>query len=140
VRGGLERSCFTGSVFEEALFDWRVEDDLCRPLDVGLLILAREVEGRVAALLVMLPVALGGLEDIVALRVEGLTGSRLGERLDLSAGCAAWDAVESARADLLALSPVGLRRERVREGRLDMVLLFTRNVCSHDRLKFSPVG
>ena len=66
-------------MFEDALFDCRVEDDFCRPLDVGLPMLAREVGGRVEVLLVMLPVALGGLEDIVVLRVEGLTGSRLGE-------------------------------------------------------------
>ena len=79
VRGGLERSCFTGSVLVDALLELRVEDDLWRPPLVGLLILAREGGGRMEGLLNTLPFALGGLEDMVTVRVEGLTGSRLGD-------------------------------------------------------------
>ena len=78
VRGGLERSCLTGSVIEDVALELRVEDDRFKPPVVGLLILAREGGGcKEEALLVALPVALGGLE--VVLRVDGLTGSRLGD-------------------------------------------------------------
>lgn len=39
VRGGLERSVFTGSVFE-AVLELRVEEERCKPPVVGLLMLA----------------------------------------------------------------------------------------------------
>jgi hypothetical protein len=124
--GGLERSVLTGSVLE-AVLELRLEEERCKPPVVGLPMLAREGGGRIeGALLVTLPFALGGREDVV--RTGGLTGSRLGDRLDLSVGRAS-NAVGSARdlSFLLPRSPAGLRRERVREGILDMVL-FTRRV------------
>lgn len=60
----------------------RLEDvDLCNPpgVVVGLLIFAREGGGRIEALPIMLPVELGGRAGAVVIRVEGLTGSRLGD-------------------------------------------------------------
>ena len=137
MRGGRERSCLMGSVVVlvlEVELELRVEDDLCKLPVVGLLILAREGGGRMeAALLITLPVALGGLEDTAA-RVEGFTGSRLGDWLDLGT----LDVPESFRsAERLEfpfpISPVGFRRERVREGKLDMtvMLLFTWEGCLH---------
>ena len=122
VRGGRERSCLTGSVVLEVALELRVEDDLCKPPVVDLPILAREGGGRMeVALLITLPVALGGLEDAAA-RVEGFTGSRLGDWLDLGT----LDVPESIRLAerlefLFPISPAGFRRERVREGKLDMV-------------------
>ena len=77
VRGGLDRSVFTGSVLE-AVLEVRVEEERCKLLVVGLLMFAREGGGRIEeALLVTLPVALGGREDIAL--EGGLTGSRLGD-------------------------------------------------------------
>lgn len=77
VRGGLERSVFTGSVFEVVL-ELRVEEERCKPFVVCLLMLARGGGARIEdTLLITLPVALGGREEMV--RVEGLTGSRLGD-------------------------------------------------------------
>jgi hypothetical protein len=78
VIGGLERSCLTGSALT-AVFETRFDDDLCSPADAGLLMLAREGGGRIAPLLVVFPVELGGLLDVAVLRVEGLTGRRLGD-------------------------------------------------------------
>lgn len=77
VSGGLERSFFSGSMFEGGL-GWRVEEDLCKAPVVGLPMLARGGGGGIEeALLTKLPVELGGREDTVARRVVGLTGSRL---------------------------------------------------------------
>lgn len=84
-------------------------------------------------MLITVPVALGGRELVV--RVEGLTGSRLGDRLCLSPG-RAFEIVESARAGLsvlLLMSPVGFRRERVRDGIFDMVLFPRRDVCINNK-------
>jgi hypothetical protein len=80
VSGGLDRSFFTGS---ESMvgggLGWRPEDDLCNPLVVGLLMFAREAGGRVEALLITLPAALGGRETVDELREGGFTGSLLGD-------------------------------------------------------------
>jgi hypothetical protein len=79
VRGGLDRSCLTGSELW-VLLDCRVEYDLCRPPVVGLPILARAEGGRIEALLTTLLAALGGPVDVdVIFRVGGLIGSRLGD-------------------------------------------------------------
>ena len=58
----------------------RFEEDLCSPPVVVLPPLARRGGGRIEALLVMLPVALGGRDVVIVdvLRV-GLVGSRLGD-------------------------------------------------------------
>jgi hypothetical protein len=79
VIGGLERSCFTGSVFL-TVSDTRFEDDLCSPPLVGLPMFAREGGGRIEGLPTALPAELDGLEDVdMGFRAEGLTGSRLGD-------------------------------------------------------------
>lgn len=82
--GGLDRSFLTGSASGAAGgFARRFEVDLCRPpAEVGLLIFARGGGGRIEALLAMLPVALGGrdvVDILLALRVGGFTGNRLGD-------------------------------------------------------------
>ncbi len=79
MRGGLDRSFFTGSESLVGGLGRRPEDDLCNPLVVGLLMFALEGGARVEALLITLPVALGGRETVDVLRVGGLTGSRLGD-------------------------------------------------------------
>jgi hypothetical protein len=79
VRGGLDRSCFTGSGFL-TVSDTRFEEDLCSPPLVGLPKFARGGGWRTKPLPTVLPVELSGLEDIdIGCRVEGLTGSRLGD-------------------------------------------------------------
>lgn len=82
--GGLDRSFFTGSGSGAAGgFARRFEADRCSPpVEVGLLIFARGGGGRIEALLEMLPVALGGrdvVDILLALRVGGFTGKRLGD-------------------------------------------------------------
>lgn len=47
VRGGLDRSCLTGSVLAAVVFDIRFEEDLCNPLVVGFPVLTREGGGRI---------------------------------------------------------------------------------------------
>ncbi len=80
VIGGLERSFFTGSASAVGVFERRFEADLWRPPIAGFaLMLVRVGGGRMGALPVALPEELGGRAIDVALRVVGLTGSRLGD-------------------------------------------------------------
>lgn len=108
VRGGRERSCFTGSAavvaaplvvslglrtevdrpspmllpFCVASLGLRVDVDRCKPLAfavAGLLIFARGGGGRIEVLLATLPFELGGRVELVALRVVGFVGSLLGD-------------------------------------------------------------
>jgi hypothetical protein len=86
--GGLDRSFFTGSgsaLAAGVLF--LTDDDLCNPLDAGLVTFTRG-GGPINPLLVALPVALGGrlAVDVDVLRVSrvgGFTGNRLGDWLVL---------------------------------------------------------
>jgi len=124
VSGGLDRSFFTG--FESVVgagLGRRPEDDLCNPPVVGLLIFAREEVGRVAALLITLPVALGGREIVDVLRVGGLIGRRLGDwpvLCDREAGLTSLGS--TAVLSYLLPASAGLRRDRVLEGMADMLL------------------
>jgi hypothetical protein len=122
VRGGRERSCLIGSVVV-AVLGTLFEDDRCSPPLVGLPILAREGGGCMPLPLV-LPAELGGLEDVFGgLRVEGFTGSLLGDWLllsmDFASGCRMLLSIDSeaeGRPYLLFPGSAGLRSERVREG------------------------
>jgi hypothetical protein len=79
VRGGLERSCLTGSVLATVFEPW-FDDDLCSPPVVGLPILARCGGGRIDTSLIALPVKLRDLEeDDGGFREVGFTGNRLGD-------------------------------------------------------------
>lgn len=123
VSGGLDRSFFTGSESVGGTgFGRRPEVDLCKPPVVGLLMFAREGGGggRIEALLITLPVELGGREMVV-LRVGGL-GSRLGDWPVLSARETLLPSLGSrAVCSYLLPASAGLRRDRVLEGRADMV-------------------
>lgn len=122
VSGGLDRSFFTGSdSVVGGGFGRRPEDDLCNPPVVGLLMFAREGGGRIEELLITLALALGGRETVDILRVGGL-GSRLGDWPVLSARKTALPSLDSmAVCWYLLPASAGLRRDRVLEGRADMV-------------------
>jgi hypothetical protein len=125
----------TGSIVEfAAMLETRVEDDLCSPLvvgspvAVGLLILARARGGRIEETDDMLPVALGGLPYNDTGRAVDLTvGNRLGDTPPVrgsfeSAGRALpWTTSASCRPYLPHPLSAGLRSDRVREGRADML-------------------
>lgn len=122
VSGGLDRSFFTGS---ESVtgggFGWRPVG-LCNPPVVGLLMFARDGGGRIEALLIALPVALGGRDRVETLRGGGL-GSRLGDWPVLSTRETVLPSLGSV-ADRSYLLPAsaGLRRDRVLEGSADIVI------------------
>jgi hypothetical protein len=90
---------------------------------------AREGGGRIEGLPTALPAELDGLEDVdMGFRVEGLTGSRLGDWLlvsiDFDSPCRALLSIDSAiggRPYLLLPVSAGLRNERVREGKPDIL-------------------
>jgi hypothetical protein len=122
VSGGLDRSFFTGSESVGGTgFGRRPEVDLCKPPVVGLLMFARGGGGgRIEALLITLPVELGGREMVV-LRVGGL-GSRLGDWPVLSARETLLLSLSSrALRSYLLPTSAGLRRDRVLDGRADML-------------------
>lgn len=127
--GGLDRSFLTGSASGAAGgFARRFDVGLCNPpVELGLLIFARGGGGRIEALLEMLPVALGGrdvVDMLLALRVGGFTGNRLGDWL-VRSGLAAEDSSPSEAFERSYLDPdsEGLRSDRVLEGMVDMVVL-----------------
>ena len=120
VSGGLDRSFFAGSesVVDGGGFGRRPEDDLCNPAAAGLPIFDRVVGGRIEALLITLPVALGGLEMVR----EGGLGSRLGDWPVLFVcGTAMPSPGSTAVRSYLLPASAGLRRDRVLEGSADMV-------------------
>lgn len=127
--GGLDRSFLTGSGSGAAGgSERRFEVDLCSPpIAVGLLIFARGGGGRIEALLAMLPVALGGhdvVDMLLALRVGGFTGRRLGDWL-VRSGRATEASGASCVRERSYLDPDsdGLRSDRVLEGMADMVFV-----------------
>jgi hypothetical protein len=83
VMGGLDRSFLTGSTSDlDGALTWPFEEDLVNPVLAGLLMLARDGGCRVEALLIVLPVALGGramLLLVSGLEAMGALGKRLGD-------------------------------------------------------------
>jgi hypothetical protein len=131
VSGGRDRSCLTGSVLW-LTFECRFEDDLLSPPVVGLPMLARAEGGRIKALLTTLLAALGGLADVDrTLGAEGFIGSRLGDCLPLyvdgGSGSRTLFSLGSCAEDRVSLvsASAGFRRERDREGIVDMSALLS---------------
>ena len=132
----------TGSVLGfAAVFETQVEDDLCSPVVVGLLILARADGGRIEETDEMLPVALGGLPYNDTGRAVDLTvGNRLGDSPLVWGGFVSVGRVlhcttsASGRPYLLDPLSAGLRRDRVREGNADIL-----DGCLLDGMRSSSV-
>lgn len=134
MTGGRERSCFTGSVFEEGLpLRLLVEGRLWRSVVAVLLVFARVEGGFMEDLVDALSVELGGRDIVEVLRVVRLmVGRRLGDWLLLSAVAGRRIVAffsESTVVVLPYLLPLllpfseGLRRDRVREGIVDMAAM-----------------
>jgi hypothetical protein len=131
VSGGLDRSCFTGSV-PWLTFECRFEADLFSPPVVGLPMLARAEGGRIEALPTTLLAALDGLADVDGtFGVEGLIGSRLGDCLPLcvdgGSGSRTLFSLGSCAEDRVSLvsASAEFRRDRFREGTVDMSALLS---------------
>lgn len=89
VIGGLDRSFLTGSnsgLDEETVDGFLIEEALCSPPVEALLVFARGGGGRIERSLLITLLALGGravvevtVDALRVIRVEGFTGSRLGD-------------------------------------------------------------